>query len=182
MFGLTTTRAARARIRARDERIGELLQQVDDARRDRDAFKYAAETASEKYTDTSIVNECLTEDLAKARTQLAEYNGRRTVSDVLEEHDVHRKAIADALGDQKRHLNWDQLIAEVHGWVKAANAWMADYEAEKKRADHLDKGGETGRLRRRVAHLEKQLDDATSAGDVGVPAGADWRRRPEVGA
>lgn len=37
-------------------------------------------------------------------------------------------------------------------------------------------------LQARIRHLEKQLDDATSAGDVGIPAGADWRRRPESGA
>ncbi|MBD9723498.1 hypothetical protein PV755_46320 [Streptomyces caniscabiei] len=114
-----------------------LRRERDKAIEDRDAFKYAAETASEKYTDTSIVNDCLTEDLVKVRARLAEYKGRRTVAEVLEEHDVHRKAIADALGDQNRHMNWDQLIAEVAGWVKAANAWMTDCAAEKKRADRL---------------------------------------------
>ena len=33
-----------------------------------------------------------------------------------------------------------------------------------------------------VRKLEKQLDDATSMGDVGIPAREDWRRRPETAA
>jgi hypothetical protein len=37
-------------------------------------------------------------------------------------------------------------------------------------------------LRAYVRKLEKQLDDATALGDVGVPARDDWRRRPETGA
>jgi predicted nucleic acid-binding Zn-ribbon protein len=121
---------------------------------------------SEKYTDTAIVNDCLTDDLSKARARLAEYGSRRTTAEVLEEHDVHRKALADALGPQKYHLNWDQLIDEVTRLNKAAHAWKADYEAEKKRADHLETDSETGRLKRRVAHLQRQLDDA-----VGLPPG-----------
>lgn len=80
--------------------------------------------------------------------------------DALEEHDVHRKALADALGDQMRHLNWDQLIADVVRLNKAAHQWMADYEVEKKRADHLETGSETGRLKRRLAQLQRRLDDA----------------------
>lgn len=54
-------------------------------------------------------------DLAAARKRLAVYGHpqRLTVSDVLEQHDVHRKALADALGPQKWHLNWEQLLTEV---------------------------------------------------------------------
>lgn len=147
------------------------------SRRDADvaALKAALEDVSGKYTDTSIVNDCLTDDLTKAREQLAEYGGRRTVADVLEEHDVYRKALADALGEQNRHLNWDQLIAEVRGWVKAANAWMADCEAEKKRADSLCQHSEVGRLQRRVAHLEKQLDDAVGLKSGGIEDSGRWQ-------
>lgn len=130
---------------------------------------------SEKYTDTAIVNDCLTEDLVKARARLAEYGGRRTVAEVLEEHDVHRKAIADALGDQNRHLNWDQLIAEVAGWVKAANAWMADCKAETKRANSLEQHSEVGRLQRRVAHLQRQLDDAVGLSPGRIEDSSRWQ-------
>lgn len=49
-----------------------------------------------------------------------------------------------------------------------------DLEAASSGGDHIPS------LRRRIKQLEKALDDATSAGDVGVPAGVDWRRRPEV--
>lgn len=43
-------------------------------------------------------------------------------------------------------------------------------------------GDDIASLRRQIRNLQKQLDDATSLGDVGVPARDDWRRRPEVGA
>lgn len=136
----------------------------------------AAETelagVSEKYTDTAIVNDCLTEELTAARRRLAEFEGRRTVPEVIEEYDVYRKALADALGDQMRHLNWDQLIADVARLNTAARDWMADYAAEKKRADHLESESETGRLKRQVAHLQCRLDDA-----VGLGSGS--RSRPE---
>ncbi|MGW0577315.1 hypothetical protein ACWD25_15360 [Streptomyces sp. NPDC002920] len=57
-------RAELAAVKADRERIrGER----DQFAKDRDAFKYAAE----KYTDTAIVNACLTEDLTKVREQLA---------------------------------------------------------------------------------------------------------------
>ena len=164
---LADVKADRERIRAERNQFA----------KDRDAFKYAAETAAGKYTDTAIVNDCLTEDLTKARAKLAEYSGRRTVSDVLEEHDVHRKALADALGEQKWHLNWDQLITEVVQLNKAAHAWMADYEAAKERAELLEKvsgRSEEARLKRRVEHLERQLDDATKGGDQGTGIRKSW--------
>jgi uncharacterized coiled-coil DUF342 family protein len=51
-----------------------------------------------------------------------------------------------------------------------------DLDAASNGGDHIPS------LRRRIKQLEKQLDDATSLGDVGIPARDDWRRRPEVGA
>lgn len=44
----------------------------DQFKQDRDAFKRAAESVSEKYTDTCIANECLTHDLDAVRERLAE--------------------------------------------------------------------------------------------------------------
>lgn len=73
------------------------------------ALNAALKDASEKYADTSSVNDCLTEELKAARARLAEYHGVRTAAEVLEEQDVYRKATAEALG-AGRHLNWDQLI------------------------------------------------------------------------
>lgn len=109
---LDAVNADRERIRGERNQFAE----------DRDAYKAAAETAArqftetdEKYVDTCIVNELLTTDLTAARERLAEFAGRRTVAEVLEEHDVHRKTLADALGEQKRHLGWDALIGEVGG-------------------------------------------------------------------
>jgi chromosome segregation ATPase len=158
-----------------DARVAALTAVQEQLARDLAAAEAELAGVSEKYTDTAIVNDCLTEDLSKARARLAEHHGRRTVAEVLEEHDVHRKALADALGDQNRHMNWDQLIAEVAGWVKAANAWMADCEAERKRADSLEQHGEVGRLRRRVARLEKQYDDAVGLKDSGIEDSSRWQ-------
>lgn len=131
---------------------------------DRNAAKAAAKTAArqfveadEKYVDTCIVNELLTADLTKARERLAEYGGRRTVSEVLEEHDVHRKALAEAL-HAGLHLNWNQLIVLARSTYDGAAGWKADYEAEKQRADRA----------------EASLSDASSA-DIEA-----WDRRVKV--
>lgn len=80
-----------------------------------------------------------------------------TASDVLEQHDVHRKGIADALGDQKYHLNWDQLIAEVASTRKAAIEWMAD----------------ATRLNEQLTEAEKRARGMTSE---------EWQERPVDGA
>ncbi|MET8694780.1 hypothetical protein ABZV65_19805 [Streptomyces bauhiniae] len=136
-------------------------QQVEAERR-RIADQYVS--LEEKYTGTVIVNTCLADDLGKAKARLAEYGVRRTVSDVLEEHDVHRKALANTLGDQKLHLNWDQLITEVARLTGAAEAWMADYDREKRRADGL----------------QKQLDDAFSLDSAEIAEGASWQSRRQA--
>lgn len=166
-------------VKADRERIrGERTQFAED----RDAYKAAAETSSrlhveadEKYVDVSIVNERLTADLTKARERLAEFDGRRTVAEVLDEHDVHRKALADALGEQKRHLNWDALIGEVGG--------LAGVVAElQKRLDDAASeplvGEWRGRARRaekRVKHLEKELDNACGMPSGGLLDSAPWQ-------
>lgn len=85
----------------------------------------------------------------------------RTASDVLEEHDVHRKALADALGDQKRHLNWGQLVDEVARLHKSAVAWMEDTASVVRRLDAE---------RQRAERLQARLDDACG---LSSPA-LDW--------
>lgn len=108
------------------------------------------DAVAEELAAAHIVNGCLTDDLTTARAHLAEHKGRRTVPEVLEEHDVHRKALADALGPDKHHLGWDQLIAETAITAKATAQWRADcarweadYEAEKNRADRLQAAAAT---------------------------------------
>lgn len=128
---------------------------------------------AEELAATTIVNGRLTDDLIGLRARLAAHRGRRTVSDVLVEHDVHRKALADALGDQKYHLNWTELIAEVGRLNAAATAWMADHAAEKRRADRL----------------QEQYDDAVGLGAARPLDSRTWQpgyvepkpdRKPEV--
>jgi hypothetical protein len=180
-------------------RIERLVAERDEALEEASAYKAAAETsarqfidADEKYVDVCMVNECLTSDLAKAREKLAEYGGRRTVAEVLEEHDVHRKALADELGDQKRHLNWEQLIGEVGRLAGAAIEQMAGHVKEKARADELQAQlddaarvpadganmlleGQVAELRKRVAHLEKELDNACGMPTGGILNSAPWQ-------
>ncbi|WP_159056574.1 hypothetical protein [Streptomyces yokosukanensis] len=114
----------------------------------------------EKYADVCIVNEHLTDDLTKARERIAQYGVRRTVPDVLEEHDVHRKALADALGPQKRHLNWDQLIAEAARLNAAATEWMTECQAHATRADRL----------------QRRLDDSLGLNTSQVEDGRYWQQ------
>ena len=145
-----------ADLAARNER---LIAERDEALEEAAAHKAAAKTAArqfteadEKYVDTCIVNEHLTTDLTAARERLAEFAGRRTVAEVLEEHDVPRKALADALGEQKRHLGWDALIGEAGG--------LASSVAE---------------LQKRVAHLEMELDNACGMPPGGLLDSAPWQ-------
>lgn len=180
-------------VKADRERIrGERTQFAED----RDAYKAAAATAArqfadadEKYVGVCIVNEHLTTDLTKAREKLAEYGARRTVPEVLEEHDVHRKALADALGEQKRHLGWDALIGEVGGLARSAVEWMGDCAKEKARADELQQRldvadsrptdshwrAEARRERDRADRLQKRLDDAVGLAPGGILNSAPWQ-------
>jgi predicted nucleic acid-binding protein len=166
------TRATHESVLADRERVRGERNQFE---KDRDTQKAVARAATEKYADlfdkyndTAIVNECLTRDLEKAKARLAEFGVRRTVSDVLEEHDVHRKALADALGPQKYHLTWDQLIAEVGRLHGATAAWMADYEAEKQCADlaHADL---TPAERKAVTEWHTRLKERADWVPLGTP-------------
>lgn len=204
MLGLTTTRRLRSEVAAARAADGDRLRDERDAAlEDVSAYKAAAETsaqqfmdADEKYVDVSIVNECLTADLAKAREKLAEYGGRRTVAEVLEEHDVHRKALADALGEQKRHLGWDALIGEVGSLAGDLAATRRELAAVRKVEESLarqihemaqpvepsDEGVDAAQLRleldqteARVKHLEKELDNALGMPPGGILASAPWQ-------
>ncbi|WP_037616336.1 hypothetical protein [Streptomyces aureus] len=114
---------------------------LDTAQADRNAAQAQRDTACSAHED--VVRQLAA--AVKANTSLAGRNKAlagngqaRTVSDVPEEHDVHRKALADALGEQKWHLNWGQLIGEVSQLRKAAEESMAEAQAERARADLLD--------------------------------------------
>lgn len=189
-----------ADLAARNER---LIAERDAALEEASAHKAAAETSSrlyveadEKYVDTCLVNEALTTDLTKARERLAEYGGRRTVAEVLEEHDVHRKALADALGEQKRHLNWDALIGEVGSLAGDLAATRRELAAVRKVEGSLarqihemaqpvepsDEEVDAAQLRleldqaeARVTHLEKELDNALGMPASGILTSAQWQ-------
>lgn len=92
----------------------------DQFAKDRDAFKYAAEQASEKYTDTAIVNDCLTEDLTKIREQLA-------ASQQVE------GALARQIHDMAQPVDPDD--AYLDDITRLTN----ERDSEKKRADHLQR-------------------------------------------
>lgn len=165
MFGLTTTRRLRAELAAAHAESTRLRKERDQLIKDRDAFQAAAATAArqftetdEKYVDVCLVNACLTDDLTEARARIAEYGIRRTVPEVLEEHDIHRKAIAEAI-KAGLHLNWQQLIDTVRQTYEGATEWRADFEAEKKRADQL----------------QQRLDEACGLNDGRVEDGRHWQ-------
>ena len=162
MFGFISARRHEADLAAARAEADRLRRERDTAVRERAAFRTAAVSAAEQFTDVCIVNTCLTEDLAAARDRLAEYSGRRTVGEVLEEHDVHRKALAAAIG-AGLDRNWEQLIEAAAGVYKAAGEWMADHEVEKRRADGL----------------QARLDDALGLNTAGVDAGSGWQERRE---
>jgi chromosome segregation ATPase len=151
MFGLTTSRTARARIRARDERIGELLQQRDTARKERDAFKYAAEQAAEKYTDTAIVNDCLTEDLVKVREQLVEtrqvegalarqiHEMAQPVEPTGEELDEITRLTRELDSERKRadrlQRKYDDAVGLKRSGIEDSGRWQPGYKTPNPKAD-----------------------------------------------
>lgn len=177
-FPFVSRRRYAADLTAARAEAGRLREQRDTAVRDEETARFNRERIlsqytdlDEKYTDTNIINEVLTHELAALKGRLAEYGSARTVSDVLVEHDVHRKAIADALGEQKYHLNWDQLITEVGRLGKACKEWMADHAAATERAARLEAELDDARLlasrltaavesRQQAADLERPVDEA----------------------
>ncbi|MER5750682.1 hypothetical protein [Streptomyces sp. NPDC002088] len=92
-----------AELAAARAETGRLRSERDQLIEERDAFKYTAESVSEKYTDTALVNERLTEDLTKARRLLN--------ADLLPSADVYRKGLAVAL-DASLERGWDDLLAD----------------------------------------------------------------------
>lgn len=96
---------------------------------DRNTHKASAETSSRLYveTDEKYVDVCrelaavrkVEESLARQIHEMAQpvepSDEEVDAAQLRLEHDVHRKALADALGEQKRHLGWDALIGEAGG-------------------------------------------------------------------
>lgn len=116
-----------ADLAARNER---LVAERDAALEEASAYKASAETSSRLYleADEKYVDVCrelaavrkVEESLARQIHEMAQPVEPSdaeidAANEVLEEHDVHRKALADALGDGKRDLGWDALIGEVGG-------------------------------------------------------------------
>ncbi|MFE9921610.1 hypothetical protein ACFYQA_08505 [Streptomyces sp. NPDC005774] len=159
MFGLVSRRRREQELAAAQNEIAALRRRVLATEERHDEVVREHNRLAEELAATRIVNGCLTGDLTDAQARLAEYDGRRTVSDVLIEHDIHRTALADALGEQMRHLNWDQLIADAKRTREAAEEWMKDHTAEKKRADRL----------------QQRLDDTLGLDDPAVLAGQNWQ-------
>lgn len=130
------------------EVLDEVRAQRDDARRKQNAFRSAARTSARQYAEADTDRLRLQGRIDELARRLADHEQTRTIPDVLDDHDVHRKAIADALGEQQRHLNWDQLTAAA------------------------------GRLRRIADQLQARLDDACGLNDPAIEqAGVQEARR-----
>lgn len=89
--------------------------------------------------------------------------------------------LADVTRDRDRlRVERDQFKSDRDAHKSAADT------ARRQLAQHADTQPplppDVRSLQARIRHLEKQLDDATSIGDIGVPAREDWRRRPETAA
>ena len=115
--------------------------------KDRNAFKAAAETASEKYNDACIVTDCLTDDLVKVRKQLADSRqaegalaaqihvlvghelppetGLNPMADVIRERDAEKQR-ADRL---QREL--DDAVGLPPGRVDDSSRWQPGYQQPK---------------------------------------------------
>lgn len=92
----------------------------DQFAKDRDAIKAAAEAASERYNDTAIVNELLTEDLTKLRRQLAA-----------------SQEVEGALARQVHEMA--QPVEPTDAEMDSMNLLIEERDRERRRADHLQR-------------------------------------------
>ena len=169
-FNTRHLRAELDAVKADRERIrGERNQ----FKQDRDTARYNREQALRQLADAAANNRRVQErnlELGRRISALAESDPEyaahleRQMAEVLEEHDVHRKALADALGDQKRHLNWEQLIGEAGRLAGSAIEQLAGHVKEKARADELqaqldDAARELAAVRKVEESLARQIHE-----------------------
>ncbi|MBP5913190.1 hypothetical protein F3K34_13195 [Streptomyces sp. LBUM 1486] len=114
---------------------------------------------------------------------------RRQHDDILaaqqRRHEAELGKLTAELADVTRDRN--RLRVERDDFKRDRDAYKSAAEtARKQLAQHTDPlpvlPPDVRSLQAYVRRLEKQLDDATSIGDIGVPAREDWRRRPETAA
>jgi uncharacterized protein YigA (DUF484 family) len=117
------------------------------------------------------------------RSSLSRREHDRIIAELQRRHDTAtaslRADVARLRGERDQfEKDRDAIKAQARRDAATAAATIAqlreDLDAASNGGDHIPA------LRRRIKQLEKALDDATSLGDVGVPAREDWRRRPEV--
>jgi hypothetical protein len=114
--------------------------------RDRHEQILAAERATVRH---------LTDRLSTAQADLAAARKQYTTTGQAAEDDARRKALADALGEDKQFYTWEQLLTQVAGLKQAGVEWMAEAGAERTRADGLQRVIDATRARRTQATDEE---------------------------
>lgn len=104
----------------RDADVARLAAERDQLAKDLAEAERELADVSEKYTDTAIVNDCLTEDLVKVRKQLAETQQVES-------------ALARQIHDMAQPVDPDD--AYLDDITRLTN----ERDSEKKRADHLQR-------------------------------------------
>lgn len=124
--------------------------------RDRHEQALAAKQHSVKHLERRLSTALA--DLTRARVQLAA--AAKPV-----EADVLRDALAEALGEQKGDVGWDQLVAKVAELKQSADLWMAEAGAERTRANGLQTVIDASRARRTQATDEdsRPVDEGSTA-------------------
>lgn len=103
-----------------DAAVARLVAERDQLAKDLAAAEGELACVSEKYTDTAIVNDCLTEDLTKLRKQLA---ASREVEGALARQ-IHEMA---------------QPVEPTDAEMDSLNRLIEERDRERRRADHLQK-------------------------------------------
>jgi hypothetical protein len=93
--------------------------------KDRELFKREAE----KYTDACIVNECLTEELATVREQLAEAQAQFADTAVAE---WSRKARAEKKRADRLQKQYADAVGLRAGRIEDSSRWQPGYQDPKK--------------------------------------------------
>jgi len=122
-------------------------------------------------------DDCERRRIAASNGELRDQVKPWTVGDLLEAHDVHRKALANAI-DMTLDRNWEQLIDGAARLHKAASEWMADTEAATTRAETAARDADI--YQKRLERLSKgyteqrQRAETAEATIARIRALADW--------
>lgn len=163
MFGFTSTARLRQEVAVRDARIAKLMQERDDARSERDAFKAAAEITARRYVEDAPAAAALHARLDRALRGAARYLGAYWVQRELTRQQVQQTRQMDALvkGLHERLTRTEKRAIEAETELRASAAYRGERLIEGGRFRRMTASDEVQQLRAQARELDKRLRELT---------------------